>query len=60
MREAVALAFNFEWTNESLQYGLFKQRASFAQDTPLMAKGAPEGAELELLKSWAIWCRRDC
>lgn len=51
VREAVALGYNFEWTNESLQYGLFKQRASFTQDTPLMASGAPEGAELEFLNS---------
>lgn len=51
VREAVALGFNFEWTNESLQYGLFQQRASFNQDTPLQAKGVPEGAELEFLKS---------
>ncbi len=51
LREAVALAFNFEWTNESLQYGLFKQRASFTQDSPVMATGAPEGAELAFLQS---------
>ena len=51
VREAVALGFNFEWTNESLQYGLFKPRSSFTQDTPLMAKGAPQGAELAFLKS---------
>ncbi|WP_300546796.1 extracellular solute-binding protein [Roseovarius sp.] len=51
VRQAIALAFNFEWTNESLQYGLFKQRHSFVQDTPLEATGVPEGAELELLKS---------
>ena len=51
VREAIALGYNFEWTNESLQYGLFQQRASFTQDTPLMAKGVPEGAELEFLKS---------
>ena len=51
VRQAIALGFNFEWTNESLQYGLFKQRASFTQDTPLMATGVPEGAELEFLKS---------
>lgn len=50
VRQALALAFNFEWTNESLQYGLFKQRASFTQDTPLMASGLPEGPELEFLK----------
>ncbi len=51
VRKAIALAYNFEWTNESLQFGLFKQRHSFVQDTPLEAKGVPEGAELELLKS---------
>ncbi|WP_438873650.1 extracellular solute-binding protein [Tateyamaria omphalii] len=51
VREAVALGYNFEWTNESLQYGLFDQRASFSQGTPVMAKGAPEGLELELLQS---------
>ncbi|MEM8654657.1 MAG: extracellular solute-binding protein [Pseudomonadota bacterium] len=51
VREAVALAFNFEWTNASLQYGLFQQRASFSQDTEVMATGTPQGAELELLQS---------
>ncbi|MGI3210848.1 extracellular solute-binding protein [Roseovarius tibetensis] len=51
VREAIALGFNFEWTNQSLQYGLFEQRHSFVQDTHLQAEGVPEGAELELLKS---------
>ena len=51
VREALALGYNFEWTNESLQYGLFKQRSSFTQDTPLMATGVPDEAELAFLKS---------
>ena len=51
VREAIALGFNFEWTNESLQFGLFKPRVSYTQDTELMAMGVPEGAELEFLKS---------
>lgn len=51
VRRAIALGFNFEWTNESLQYGLFKHRASYTQDTPLMATGVPEGDELAFLKS---------
>ncbi len=51
VRQALALAFNFEWTNESLQYGLFKQRASYTQGTELMAEGLPEGAELAFLES---------
>lgn len=50
VREAVALAYNFEWTNESLQFGLFKQRTSFTQDTPLMAAGVAQGAELAFLQ----------
>lgn len=51
VREALGLAYNFEWTNETLQYGLFKHQSSFVQDTPLEAKGLPEGAELALLQS---------
>ncbi len=51
VRRAIALAYNFEWTNESLQYGLFEQRHSFVQDTPLQAEGVPEGDELALLES---------
>lgn len=51
VREAVSLAFNFEWTNESLQNGLFKQRVSFSQGTPVMAMDLPQGLELALLES---------
>ena len=51
VREAVQLAYNFEWTNESLQYGLFRQRESFWQGTNLMAQGTPQGRELEILQS---------
>ncbi|MDK3073959.1 extracellular solute-binding protein [Sedimentitalea sp. JM2-8] len=51
VREAVQLAFNFEWTNESLQYGLFQQRHSFWEGTPLEARGLPEGREREVLEA---------
>ncbi|WP_411028130.1 extracellular solute-binding protein [Shimia sp. FJ5] len=51
VREAISLAYNFEWTNESLQYGLFKQRHSFVQGAPTEAKGVPEGKERALLES---------
>lgn len=50
IREAVQLAYNFEWTNESLQYGLFQQRDSFWEGTSLEATGVPEGRELEILQ----------
>lgn len=51
VREAMALAYNFEWTNASLQNDLFEQRHSFTQGSPFEAEGTPEGAELDLLKS---------
>jgi microcin C transport system substrate-binding protein len=50
VREALTLMYNFAWTNASLQYGLFEQRASFWQDSDLAATGVPEGRELELLQ----------
>lgn len=51
VREAIALLFNFDWTNKSLLYGLYAQQRSFSTGTELEAKGLPEGAELEFLKS---------
>ncbi|ATG36912.1 ABC transporter extracellular solute-binding protein [Phaeobacter piscinae] len=51
VREAIQLAYNFEWTNDSLQYGLFAQRHSFWQDSALEAKGLPKGRELEVLQN---------
>ena len=53
VRQALALMFNFTWTNETLQFGLFDQRESFWQNSVLAATGVPEGRELELLQSVA-------
>jgi len=50
VRQALALMFNFTWTNDTLQYGLFRQRESFWQNSDLQAKGVPEGRELEYLQ----------
>ena len=51
VREAIALMFNFDWTNKSLLYGLFAQQPSFSTGTKLEAKGLPEGDELAFLTS---------
>ncbi|ARO14041.1 microcin C transport system substrate-binding protein [Ketogulonicigenium robustum] len=53
VRQAIALMYNFTWTNDTLQYGLFQQRDSFWQGTALEAKGTPEGQELEDLQGVA-------
>ena len=51
VREAISLAYNFEWTNQQLQYGLMSQRYSYTQGSRLEARGVPEGDELALLQS---------
>ena len=51
VRQAVALGFNFEWTNASLFYDLFSQQHSFSTGTKFEAKGLPEGEELAFLNS---------
>ncbi|MEM9709616.1 MAG: extracellular solute-binding protein [Pseudomonadota bacterium] len=50
VREAIGLAFNFEWSNETLFYGLYNRTDSFWESTAMEASGVPEGAELALLE----------
>ncbi|MBF9048755.1 ABC transporter substrate-binding protein [Roseobacter sp. HKCCD9010] len=50
VREAIALMFNFAWTNETLFYGLYEWNDSFWQNTDLVAEGLPSEAELVLLE----------
>lgn len=51
VREALSLAYNFEWVSSSLQFGLTKQRNSFVENSALEAKGVPEGLERAFLES---------
>jgi microcin C transport system substrate-binding protein len=53
VRLALGRVFNFTFTNETLQYGLFQQRESFWQGSDLQARDLPEGLELEYLQSVA-------
>ena len=50
VREAVALMFNFEWTNQTLFYGLYAPIDSFWENTHLEAEGIVSGAELAVLE----------
>ena len=52
VREAIALMFNFEWTNETLFYGLYNRTDSFFENSPMQAEGVPQGAELALLEEF--------
>jgi microcin C transport system substrate-binding protein len=51
VRQALSLAFNFEWVSASLQFGLTKQRHSFVENSEVEAKGVPTGLEKAFLES---------
>jgi microcin C transport system substrate-binding protein len=51
VRRALGLMYNFTWTNDTLQYGLFAQRESFWNAGTLAATGIATGKELEYLES---------
>ncbi|MBI1383409.1 MAG: ABC transporter substrate-binding protein [Rhizobiales bacterium] len=50
VRQALDLAFDFEWTNRQLFYGLYKRTESFFQNSDMMAEGPPSAGELALLE----------
>lgn len=52
VREALALAFDFEWTNRNIMYSAYRRTASFFQNTQMQAHGAPGADELQLLDKW--------
>jgi len=49
VREALILAFDFEWTNKTIMYGAYQRTHSVFQNSDLMALGAPSPEELALL-----------
>lgn len=53
VREALGLMFNFEWSNETLFYGLYARINSFWENSDLAATGLPSEAELALLEPLA-------
>jgi microcin C transport system substrate-binding protein len=50
VREAIARMFNFEWTNQTLFYGLYEPIDSFWENTHLEAEGVPPREELAVLE----------
>ena len=50
LREALGLAFDFEWTNRNIMYSAYKRMASFFENSELKATGMPGAEELALLE----------
>ena len=52
VRQALNLAFDFEWANKNLFYGQYERVGSYFQNTELAAPAAlPAGRELEILET---------
>ena len=52
VREALSLAFDFEWANRALFYGAYTRTTSFYANSELAAQGLPSRAELKRLSPW--------
>lgn len=50
VREALAYAFDFEWSNRSLFHGQYQRTRSYFDNSKLAATGLPDSAELRLLE----------
>ena len=53
VREAIAYAWDFEWTNKTIMFGAYKRTNSYFSNSELSsANGLPKGEELEILQKF--------
>jgi microcin C transport system substrate-binding protein len=50
VRQALAYAFDFEWTNKSLFYGAYTRTKSYFSNSDLASQGPPSPAEVQILE----------
>jgi microcin C transport system substrate-binding protein len=50
IREALGLAFDFEWTNKNVMFSSYKRVVSYFQNSAMEAVGAPRAEELAVLE----------
>ncbi len=50
VREALGLAFDFEWTNRNHFFNLYQRGGSYFENSTMRASGLPSADELELLE----------
>ena len=51
-REALAYAFDWEWTNKNIFHDMYERNNSYFANTELAHSGIPQGKELELLEPY--------
>ncbi|MGI9462819.1 MAG: extracellular solute-binding protein, partial [Aestuariivirgaceae bacterium] len=49
-RQALGLAFDFQWSNDNLFFGLYRRTGSFFENSSLRAAGTPGKGEIALLE----------
>lgn len=52
VREAIAYAFDFEWSNQNLFFGQYTRTESYFSNSDFAARGLPQGSELALLERY--------
>lgn len=52
VREAIGLAFDFEWSNKQFAYSAYKRTHSYFENSELASSGLPKGRELEILEQF--------
>jgi microcin C transport system substrate-binding protein len=52
VRQALILAFDFEWSNKTLFFDQYKRTRSFFQNSEMAAEGLPSAAELAILEPY--------
>ena len=52
VREALGYAFDYEWSNRNLFFGLYTRTASFFENSDMKAVGLPSAEELKLLEPY--------
>lgn len=54
VREALALAFDFEWTNRNMFFSLYDRTQSYFENSPMKAEGEPSDAERTLIEGLGV------
>ncbi len=52
LREALAYAFDFEWSNKNLFYGQYRRTKSYYSNSELAAREPPSKDELAILEPY--------
>ena len=50
IREALGYAFDFQWVDKNIMFGLYERTVSYFQNTPMMAEGPPGPDEVAILE----------